>query len=306
MSCFKKLLLPLLLLISSVSMAATKIPVVTSFSILGDIVSNIGGDRVAVTTLVGTDEDAHVYAATPKDVRTLTQAKLMVVNGLGFEGWMQRLTDAANYKGMLIVASDGVPARKRVADANHGHEHEGDAASDLDPHAWQDPSNVMIYTRNIVAALSKVDPAGAAVYQKNGEAYLRALTELDTWAKAQFGQIPEARRSVITSHDAFEYFGSHFKIRFLAAQGVSTDSEPSARDVAMLIRQMRQQKIKALFFENMSNPKLLQQIANETGVTPGGKLYADALSKADGNAPTYLRMMRFNVEQILAGLKKNQ
>jgi len=302
MTRFKQILFVMLVLASGTAMAATRMPVVASFSILGDIVSNIGGDRVAVSTLVGPDEDAHVYAPTPKDVRTLAQAKVVVVNGLGFEGWIQRLVDAANYKGALVVASDGIQTRQ-LSESGHGHA--DNAAQHPDPHAWQDPANVIVYTRNIVAALSKADPAGAAFYKRNGDAYQRSLVELDSWAQAQFAQIPDARRSVITSHDAFEYFAAHFKLRFLAPQGVSTESEPSAKDVAMLIRQMRQEHSKAIFFENMSNPTLLQQISNEVGVTPGGKLYADALSQADGPAPTYLRMMRFNVQQIMDRLKQH-
>ena len=293
-----------LMIVSGTAAAATKLPVVVSFSILSDIVSNIGRDHVSISTLVGPDEDAHVYAPTPKDVRTLSRAKVVVINGLGFEGWIERLTDAANYKGALVVASDGIQTRHRPdgGDEGSGTKH---AAHRLDPHAWQDPSNVIVYSRNIVAALSKADPANAAAYKNNGDDYIGALVALDSWAQAQFAQIPDARRNVITSHDAFEYFGAHFKVRFLAPQGVSTESEPSARDVAMLIRQIRQEHSKALFFENMSNPKLLQQISDEVGVKPGGKLYADALSQANGNAPTYLRMMRFNVAQIMERLKQD-
>ena len=313
MTRFKKALLMALMVASSTAMrpalavtATTKIPVVASFSILSDIVSNIGGDRVVVSTLVGPDQDAHVFAPTPKDVRTLAQAKVVVVNGLGFEGWISRLADAANYKGALVVASDGIHARQREESGDtHSHDSpDHHSATHPDPHAWQDPTNVMVYTRNIVAALSKVDPAGAAVYKKNGDDYTRSLVELDRWAQAEFAKIPDARRNVITSHDAFGYFGAHFKVRFLAPQGVSTESEPSAKDVAMLIRQIRHENSKAIFFENMSNPKLLQQISNEVGVMPGGKLYADALSQASGDAPTYLRMMRFNVSQIMDRLQQ--
>lgn len=283
-------------IVSSSASAATKMPVVVSFSILSDIVSNIGREHISISTLVGPDEDAHVYAPTPKDVRTLAQAKVVVINGLGFEGWIERLADAANYKGAVVVVSNGITARQRPDGGDAGHH--------LDPHAWQDPANVMVYIRNIVAALSKADPANATAYKNNGAEYTRALVALDNWAQAQFAQIPDARRNVITSHDAFEYFGAHFKVRFLAPQGVSTESEPSARDVAMLIRQIREEHSKALFFENMSNPKLLQQISDEVGVKPGGKLYADALSQANGDAPTYLRMMRFNVAQIMDRLKQ--
>ncbi|WP_343585148.1 metal ABC transporter substrate-binding protein [Herbaspirillum sp.] len=300
------ILLAALALVSSLPAAAAgHIPVVASFSILGDIVANVGGDRIAVTTLVGPDEDAHVFQPAPDDIKALSRAKLVVVNGLGFEGWMERLAQSANYHGAIVTASAGIHSRELVGEDEHDGHDDGHHHGKDDPHAWQDPQNVIVYTRNIVAALARLDPAGAAAYRKNGEAYVGKLQELDRWAIQQFAQIPEAKRRVITSHDAFEYFGAHYKVRFLAAQGVSTDSEPSAREVAALIRQIRAEKIKALFFENMSNPKLLQQIARETGVTPGGKLYADALSRAGGPAPDYLALMRYNIGQLLEKIRLN-
>lgn len=300
---FSVLLAALALASSLPAAAAGPIPVVASFSILGDIVANVGGDRIAVTTLVGPDEDAHVFQPAPDDIKAVARAKLVVVNGLGFEGWIERLAQSANYRGAIVTASAGIHARERVGD-DDGHDDHDHHGKD-DPHAWQDPRNVIVYTRNIAAALAKLDPAGAEAYRKNGEAYVGKLQELDRWASAQFAQIPDAKRRVITSHDAFEYLGARYKVRFLAAQGVSTDSEPSARDVAALIRQIRSEKIKALFFENMSNPKLLQQIAREAGITPGGKLYADALSRAGGPAPDYLALMRYNIGQLLDKIRLN-
>lgn len=288
--------------VSSASAADARLPVVASFSILGDIVANVGGDRIAVTTLVGPDQDAHVFQPAPDHIKSVARAKLVVINGLGFEGWMERVVQSANYRGNIVVASNGIVVRDRVSDEHDDHDHHH---GKNDPHAWQNPANIVVYTRNIVAALSKLDPAGAAVYQKNGDAYVAKLNELDRWATQQFAQFPDAKRKVITSHDAFEYFGAHYQVRFLAPQGVSTDSEPSAKEVANLIRQIRKEKIRAVFIENMSSPKLLQQISKEAGVTPGGKLYADALSQADGPAPTYLKLMRYNIEQLLARLKLN-
>ncbi|KAF1046460.1 MAG: Manganese-binding lipoprotein MntA [Herbaspirillum frisingense] len=302
------LLAAVTLAVSLPASAAERIPVVASFSILGDIVANVGGDRIAVTTLVGPDEDAHVFQPAPDDIKSVSRAKLVVVNGLGFEGWMERLAQSANYRGDIVVASAGIKARERVAEDEHehaDHDHERHHHGKDDPHAWQDPQNVIVYARNIAAALAKLDPAGADAYRKNGEAYAAKLQQLDSWAAAQFAQVPDAKRKVITSHDAFEYFGARYKVRFLAAQGVSTDSEPSAKEVATLIRQIRSEKIKALFFENMSNPKLLQQIARESGVTAGGKLYADALSKAGGPAPDYLSLMRYNIGQLLDKIRLN-
>lgn len=280
------------------AMAADKLPVVATFSILGDMVATIGGDRVAVTTLVGADQDAHVFEPKPSDVKAVAQARLVVSNGLGFEGWVARLVKSASYKGQMAVLSQGIKTRKMEAG-----EHEGHAATD--PHAWQNPANAVIYAETIVAALSKADPEGAAQYQENGKRYRQAITELDAWAKAQFDQIPKAKRKVITSHDAFGYLGARYGVQFLAPQGVSTEGDASAKDVGNLIRQIKRERIKAVFIENMSNPKLLEQLTREADVIPAGELYADALSAADGPAPSYLKMMRHNVEQLLAAMKLN-
>ena len=285
------------------AMAAEKLPVVATFSILGDMVSTIGGDRVAVTNLVGADQDAHVFEPKPADVKVIAQARLVISNGLGFEGWIPRLVKSSGYKGELVVVSQGVPLRKMES---HEHEaHAGHAKQNADPHAWQSLANALIYVKAIVAALSKADPEGAAEYRKNGESYSQSLSELDTWAKAQFDQIPAAKRKVITSHDAFGYLGARYGIRFLAPQGVSTEGDASTKDVANLIRQIKREHVKAVFVENMSNPKVLEQLSKEAGISPAGELYADALSGPQGPAPSYLKMMRHNIEQLLVGLKQN-
>ena len=267
--------------------AADKVPVVASFSILGDIVRVVGGDRVAVTTLVGPDEDAHVFAPKPADAKTVLGAKLLVNNGLGFEPWANKLAKSAGYKGEVVVASRGVKTLPS------------------DPHAWQNPDNVVTYSRNIAAALSKVDPAGATTYQANAEAYVKELQALDAWAQTQIAAIPAPKRKVITSHDAFGYLAARYGIAFLAPQGVNTETEPSAKQVAQLIRQIQREKIRAVFVENMSNPQLLAQLAKDTGVTVGASLYADALSSADKPGATYLQMMRHNVTQLIAGMGLN-
>jgi zinc/manganese transport system substrate-binding protein len=286
------------LLLSTFGIAADRIPVVASFSILGDLVSVVGGDRVAVSTLVGPDQDAHVFEPRPADVKLVAQARLFVVNGLGFEGWLNRLTQSANFRGVTVVAARGIKSRQ-MADEDHP------SRLTSDPHAWQDPRNVIDYVRNIASALSEIDPAGRVSYQENGRRYIEALKSLDAWAAGQYATIPAARRKLITSHDAFGYHAARYDIVFVAPQGVSTDSEPSAREMARLIRQIKQAKIRAVFMENMSNPRLLEQLAKGADVTPSGRLYSDALSAADGPAPTYLKMMRYNVEQILSGLKQN-
>ncbi|QJC56616.1 Manganese-binding lipoprotein MntA [Polaromonas vacuolata] len=298
---FRLFLKPIVVLaicaLANVSNAADKIPVLASFSILGDLVRVVGADRVTVSVLVGPDEDAHVFEPKPSDAKNILQAQLLVTNGLGFEHWAQKLIKSSGYKGLVVVASQGVIAQNMPTE-------KGDSV-ETDPHAWQDPSNVAIYVRNIAAALSKLDPAGARIYQLNSEVYTNELKALDADAKIQISLIPVAKRKVITSHDAFGYFGAHYGIKFLAPQGISTNIEPSAKQIAQLIQQIQMEKIKAIFFENMSSSKLLSQLSKDVGVTVGPELYVDALSKADGPATSYLKLMRYNVTQLVAGMKKN-
>ena len=278
--------------------AADRIAVVASFSILGDLVSMVGGDRVELRTLVGPDQDAHAFEPRPTEIQSLARARLIVLNGLGFEGWMNRLSEMAGYKGATLVASRGIKFRQMEDEDHPGRRTD-------DPHAWQDPRNVIEYVRNIAAVLGEIDPAGAAIYRDNSRRYIAALQALDAWIAEQYASVPKAKRRLITSHDAFAYHAARYGIEFIAPQGVSTDSEPSAKEISALIRQIKREKIKALFMENMSNPRLLEQLAKDAGVAPCGKLYADALSRTDGPAPTYLKMMRYNVEQILLGLQRN-
>jgi zinc/manganese transport system substrate-binding protein len=283
---------------AATSHAADKLPVLASFSILGDLVRVVGGDRVSVTTLVGPDEDAHVFEPKPLDAKNILQTRLLVTNGLGFEPWAQKLVKSAGYKGRSVVASQGITPRTLPAEKGHSH-------AETDPHAWQDPTNVIAYVQNIAAALGQLDPANASRYRANSEAYAKELQALDAWAKEQFAAIPSAKRKVITSHDAFGYFGAHYQVGFLAPQGLSTDAEPSAKEVAQLIRQIQREKIKAVFVENMGNPKLLAQLSKDAGVTVGPELYVDALSAPGGPADSYLKLVRHNVTQLVSGMKQN-
>jgi zinc/manganese transport system substrate-binding protein len=278
------------------AIAADKVPVMASFSILGDLVQVVGGDRVAVTTLVGPDEDAHVFEPKSADAKNLLQTKLLVTNGLGFEHWAQKLVKSAGYKGQTVVASQGIKSRTMPAEKGK---------TETDPHAWQDPTNIALYVKNIAAALSKLDPSGASTYQANSVVYIKELEALDNESKAAFATIPANKRKVITSHDAFGYFGAHYAIRFLAPQGISTEAELSAKEVAQLIKQIQKEKIKAVFVENMSNPKLLAQLSKDAGVTVGAALYVDALTAPGGPADTYLKLMRHNVTQLAHGMKQN-
>lgn len=286
-------------LFPAMAAAAEPIPVVASFSILGDLVQVVGGDRVKVTTLAGPDADAHEFAPSPQHAKAVLNARLFVVNGLNFEPWAQKLANSAGYKGETVVAANGVqPRQMEETGDSHGQK-------EADPHAWQNPSNVVLYVKNIAAGLSKADPGGAATYRANAAAYAVELKMFDAWAKEQFATVPLAKRKVITSHDAFGYFAAQYQITFLAPEGINADTEPSAKHVAELIRQMKREKIKAVFVENMSNPKLVAQLSKDAGVSVGGTLYSDALSGPAEPGSSYLKMMRHNVTQLLAGMRLN-
>ncbi|NYE23241.1 metal ABC transporter solute-binding protein, Zn/Mn family [Pigmentiphaga litoralis] len=309
---------------------SSRLPVVASFSILGDLVNEVGGDRVAVTTLVGRDSDAHVFQPAPKDVKTVASARVLVIHGLGFDGWMNRLvsTGGAAAGRIVVEASQGLPARPQPApkaakahpghshDPDDDHEHDHNQARDrnqardhnhgpIDPHAWQDPRNVVTYVRNIASGLTRADPAGAGYYAERATAYTARLAELDGWITQRIAQVPAAQRKVITSHDAFGYFAARYGVTMVAAAGVSTNADAGARDMADIIRLMRRDKIKALFLENIANPRLVDQISRETGAQVGGRLYSDALSAIGGPASTYLAMMRHNVDMLVAGMQRN-
>ncbi|WP_342107321.1 metal ABC transporter solute-binding protein, Zn/Mn family [Methylobacterium sp. SI9] len=275
---------------------------VASFSILGDLVREVGGARVSVSTLVGPDSDAHGFSPTPADARKLAEADIVFVNGLGLEGWLDRLIRASGTRAPVVVASSGVtpiPAADEHAHGGGGHDH-GDHA--LDPHAWQNIANVKIYIANIRDGLATVDPAHADAYRDAAAAYIAKLDALQQEVRATIDGIPPDRRRIITTHDAFGYFAAAYGLRFVAPQGVSTDSEASPRDVAAIIRQIRQDRIPAVFLENISDPRQMEQIARESGAKIGGKVYSDALSGPAGPAPTYLDMMRSNLRAFAAAL----
>ena len=272
--------------------ADAPIPVVATFSILGDMVERIGGDRIAVTTLVGANGDAHVYQPVPADARAVSQAEILVFNGLAFEGWLDRLVEASDFGGVRVVTTDGVEPI-RLGDDGQGN---------VDPHAWQDLANAVIYVDNITAALATADPANASTYYGNRAAYVAEIDALDAEIRAMVAGLPEHRRTVVTAHDAFEYFSATYRLNFVAPHGVSTESDPSAADVAALIRQIRDEGIKAVFVESLTDQRLLAQIADETGAAIGGTLYSDALSEPEGPASTYLDMMRYNVEMLVEAL----
>ncbi|MBM2884360.1 metal ABC transporter substrate-binding protein [Chromobacterium phragmitis] len=291
-----------LLLLGMPALALAKLPVVASFSIIADMTREIGGDRVEVVSLVGPDQDAHVFQPSPADIKKVSAAKVLVVNGLGLEGWMSRLDKAANFRGVTVVASKGIKTRQAPeeehAEGDHDHDH-----GDVDPHAWHDPARVQTYIHNISAGLIQADPAGKAEYQRRASEYAAKVQALDAWAKQQFASVPAAKRKMLTSHDAFGYLGEHYQLQVLAIQGVSTEAEASAKGVAQLTRQVRNERVKAVFMENMTDARLLKQLSTEAKVQIGGKLYADALSGPKGPAASYLQLMRYNVETIMKSLR---
>jgi zinc/manganese transport system substrate-binding protein len=288
-------LVVLLAALTTPSFAQDKLKVVATFSLLADFVKNVGGERVDVQALVGPNGDAHVYQPTPADAKTLVDAKVVIVNGLGFEGWMERLIKASGTKAAMVTATKGVEPRK--AKDGHGHSH-----GDADPHAWQSVANAKLYVANIRDGLSAADPAGKSAYEANATAYLAKLDALDTEVKAEIAKIPADRRKIITTHDAFGYFADAYGVTFIAPQGVSTESEVSAKDVAKIITQIKKQKIPAVFLENVTDDRMLKRIGAESGARIGGTLYSDALTDGQGPAPTYLDMMRHNVKQLSAAL----
>lgn len=309
------------------------VEVVASFSILGDMVSVVGGERVRVETLVGPGEDAHVFDPAPADARLLADADLVVLNGLGFEGWMERLVEASGYDGAIVVASAGIDPLPGEDEDHHvegqGHDEHADHAADdahadhddhdghageegheedhhhgaFDLHAWQDLANGATYVRNIAAALTLADPAGADVYEANAQAYLAQIEALDRTVRETMGALPSEARTIVSSHDAFGYFGHAYGLVFLAPEGMNTADEPSAAEIAALIDQIEREHIAGLFVENISDNRVLERIAADTGVVIGGTLYSDSLSGPDGPAATYLAMMGHNASQLSAALQ---
>ncbi len=268
--------------------ATAPLRVVASFSILADLLRNIGGPAVEVTSLVGPDADAHVYQPRPADVQRLAAADLVVINGLGFEGWMSRLVRTSGYRGELVLASAGIEARR--------------ARREPDPHAWQDLRLTQRYVQTLADALVRARPAERDGLLARAATYIDQLQDLDTRVRTRLGALPREQRRVITSHDAFGYFGAAYGVEFLSAQGMSTDSEPSAATVARLIQQIRRQGVRAVFVENISDPRLIERIAREGGVRVGGRLYSDALSGPSGPAATYLQLFAHNADAICTAL----
>ncbi|GLK80457.1 metal ABC transporter substrate-binding protein [Methylopila turkensis] len=280
-----------------------KVKAVATFSILGDFVAAVGGDRVSVETLVGPNGDAHVFSPSPADARKVAEAKVLFENGLGLEGWISRLVKSAGAQVPVVVAAKGVAPREMSDedDHKHGHAH-GHDHGEVDPHAWQAVPNAKIYIANVRDGLIAADPDGRATYEANAAAYIEKLNALDAEIRAAWAKVPVERRRIITSHDAFGYYAAAYGVEMIAPQGVSTETEASAKDVARIIRQIKAEKVPAVFVETISDRRLAERIAKETGAKIGGALYSDALSPAGGPAATYLDMMRSNLRELTSAL----
>jgi zinc/manganese transport system substrate-binding protein len=276
---------------------------IATFSILADLTQRVAGDHAQVLTLVGPNGDAHVFEPGPKESMELARADLLIANGLGFEPWLERLEDASGFKGKVIVASDGVTPLA-AEDEHEAHEEEPDHHHEgVDPHAFQDLANTRIYVANIAKGLSEAAPDHAADFKANADKLIAEIAALDQQLKADFGAIPRERRRVLTSHEAFHYFGRAYGIEFVSVQGLSTEAEPTANDLVKVVRQARDGQLSAIFLENMSDPRLAETVARESNVRVGGELFADALSDSSGPAPDYLSLIRYNARQLLAAMQ---
>lgn len=308
------LALPLLALGASRAAAQAAPPaVVASFSILGDLVQQVGGSRIALRVIAGAGVDSHHFQPRPTDGQALRGAALLVRNGLGFDSWFDRLARAAAGQRAtpMVTATDGITPISMEAHHHHHHhggterrtQHSAGPRRVPDPHAWQDVAMAQRYVRNIATGLASADAANAEAHRAAAEAYVRRLAELDAWVRTQIATVPAERRKVLTTHDAFGYFGAAYGVTFLAAQGVSAEAQPSAAAVGRLIRQVRDENVTAVFIEGQGNQSVLERLAREAGVQVRGRLYADALSRPDGPAASYEAMMRHNVTLMVAAMR---
>ena len=277
--------------IANASFAEDRLKIVASFSILGDMVEQVVGDLTDVTTIVGPDADAHVYQPSVADARAVADADIIFVNGLGFETWSDTLISESGTSATVHVATAGV----KIVTID----------GSTDPHAWNSLSNGVVYVNNIAATLSEKLPAKADMIEANRAAYVDQLLALDTATKATLANLPANKRTVVTAHDAFGYLADAYGMTFLAPVGIDTEAEPSAQDLAILIDQLKADGAAALFVENITSPALVQQIADETGLTIGGRLFSDALSEHGGPATSYLAMFEHNLETLLTALEGN-
>lgn len=276
----------------------TPLKITATFSILGDLIKNVGKDEVEVTSVVGPNSDTHVYEPTPKDIQNLTLADLVFMNGLFFEGWMDRLIDPKDIGKRVIIVSTHITPRTH-AHQNCTHNTHPDA---IDPHAWHSIPNVITYVHEIERALSAHRPDSKTFFQENAKAYIQKLTTLHHKLQDRFAQIPENKRLAVSTHDGFGYLGETYGIRFISPLGLSTEAEASAKSLAQVIDTIKTLKVPLVFVENITSTRLMQQLCEETGTQLGPTLYSDALSPKEGPAGSYLDMMDHNTSHLLRSM----
>jgi zinc/manganese transport system substrate-binding protein len=292
------------LLMAAPALAADRIPVAATFSVIADMLANVGGDRLDIKTIVKAGEDSELYQPTAADVATVAAARAIFLNDLNeeFEPWLEPLLKQAQFKGTKVVVSRNV----RVLMAEEEHPISGRLLpSAVDQHAWLDPRNGIIYVRNIAAALARLDPTGADFYEARAMAYEKAILAVDAWGRQEIAAVPAAKLRALTSHDSLQYIANCYGITLLSVNGWTNKSEPSAEELAKLARQIRVERVKALFLDSITDPRAMQRIAGETGARIGGTLYGDALSPIGGEADTYLKMLRHDVSTLKAGMMAN-
>jgi zinc/manganese transport system substrate-binding protein len=292
------------LLLAGAARATDRIPVVVTFSVIGDMVASVGGDRVDIKTIVKAGGDCELYQPTAADVATVASARALFVNDLNeeFEPWLEPLLKQALFKGAKVVVTRGV----RTLTAEEEHPVSGrQLPAAIDQHAWLDPRNGVIYVRNIAEALERVDPAGAADYRARAAAYTKQIQAVDDWARKEIASVPSGKRRALASHDSLEYIANAYGITLLTVNGWTNKSEPSAAELGKLARQIQADRVKALFLDSITDPRAMQRIAGETGAVIGGTLYGDSLSPTGGEADSYIKMLRHDVSTLKAGMLRN-
>ena len=301
---FRFIVVIAVLLLAGPTLGADRIPVVATFSVIGDMLANVGGDHLDIKTIVGAGGDSELYQPTAADVATLASARAVFINDLNeeFEPWLEPLLKQSLFKGTKVVVTRGV----RTLTAEEEHPVSGrQLSAAIDQHAWLDPRNGMVYVRNIAAALTRLDPAGAADYRMRAAAYADQIRAVDDWARKEIATVPAPKRRVLASHDSLEYLANTYGITLLAVNGWTNKSEPSAAELAKLAQQIRADRVKALFLDSITDPRAMQRIAGETGAVIGGTLYGDSLSPASGEADSYIEMLRHDVSTLKAGMLAN-
>jgi zinc/manganese transport system substrate-binding protein len=294
----------IIILLPGVAIAADKIKVVATFSVIADMVANVAGDLVDLVTIVGPNADCEEYEPTAADVPKMANARILFMNGLNddFEPWLANLMNQAKFAGTKVIVTRGVKALTAEDEHPMGGKPK---ATVLDQHAWMTPHNGILYVRNITDTLARIDPGNADTYRNRAASYTQQLRDLDSWAHDEMAEVPTAKRRVLSSHDSLQYLGVAFGITMISVNGWTNKSEPSAADLARMTDQIRRDHVRALFLDSITDPRAMERISKETGAVIGGTVYGDALSKSDGGAGTYIEMIHHDISTLKAGMLLN-